>query len=489
MHLIHHRERDCTGRIFLTAVALALSVSLAAKSPAQDQPLQPRDSGYRGIWFTLGQYSDLPEHRQSPKFWEYGDKYSGGLGTYTADHVPIAIYAPSVKKTFFCYGGSQDGQRYLYNMIGYYDHTTDQVPQPTIVHDKQGVDDPHDNASLTIDTDGHIWVYVSGRGRTRPGFVYRSGLPYDITRFEQIASDEICYPQPWAVEGEGILELFTKYTRGRELYWNVRRWDGSRGEDQKLAGIEGHYQVSCQDGPRIVTALNRHPGGSPDTRTDLYYLETRDMGTSWQNADGVNVTVPLVDPVNPALVRAYSQDRRLVYINHITLDAEGNPVILVVTSGSHRPGPAGDPRTWEVLHHRDGKWHVHEVTRSTHNYDVGPVCIDPDGIWRIVGPTQPGPQPWGTGGEVAGWTSRDAGVTWTKDRDVTQRSPRNHSYVRNVVNAEPGSPFAVLWADGHADKRSISRIYFSNLQGTVVRRLPYDMDGDFAVPETVPFAP
>ncbi|WP_297036043.1 hypothetical protein, partial [Thermogutta sp.] len=32
-----------------------------------------KDSGYRGIWFTLGQKT------------EWGDKYSGGLGTYTAN--------------------------------------------------------------------------------------------------------------------------------------------------------------------------------------------------------------------------------------------------------------------------------------------------------------------------------------------------------------------------------------------------------------------
>jgi hypothetical protein len=44
-----------------------------------------RAEGYKGIWFTLGQFSD------------YGDKYSGGLGTYTADHIPIAIYSPSVE--------------------------------------------------------------------------------------------------------------------------------------------------------------------------------------------------------------------------------------------------------------------------------------------------------------------------------------------------------------------------------------------------------
>ncbi|HWI59696.1 MAG TPA: hypothetical protein VNZ22_20885, partial [Bacillota bacterium] len=43
--------------------------------------LSRSDDGYRGIWFTLGQPS------------EYGDKYSGGLGTYTANHIPLAIYA------------------------------------------------------------------------------------------------------------------------------------------------------------------------------------------------------------------------------------------------------------------------------------------------------------------------------------------------------------------------------------------------------------
>ena len=48
----------------------------------------PKDDGYRGIWFTLGQFS------------EYGDKYSGGLGTYTAKHVPLAVYSKEANKTF-----------------------------------------------------------------------------------------------------------------------------------------------------------------------------------------------------------------------------------------------------------------------------------------------------------------------------------------------------------------------------------------------------
>jgi hypothetical protein len=84
-----------------------------------------RDDGYRGIWFTLGQMQ------------EYGDKYSGGLATYTANHVPMAIYSKAANKTFFVYGGAKQGKRYLLHMIAYYDHARGVVPRPTIVHDKQ----------------------------------------------------------------------------------------------------------------------------------------------------------------------------------------------------------------------------------------------------------------------------------------------------------------------------------------------------------------
>ncbi len=448
--------------------------------------LKPKDDGYRGIWFTLGQYSNsAAAYESGRKYWDFGDKYSGGLGTYTAKHVPIAIYAPQVQKTFFCYGGAKDGKRYLYNMISYYDHQHDRVPRPTIIHDKHGVNDPHDNSALAIDQQGFIWVYVAGRGRVRPGFVYRSCQPYEIDRFQLVSSDEICYPQPHPVPGQGILELFTKYTGVRELYWNVRHGDGSRNVDQKLAGMEGQYQTSYQQGERVVTAFNRHPGGTPDTRTDLYYLETRDMGKSWQSVDGVTIHPPLTDPDNPALVKAYSRDKRLVYLNSITLDHDGNPLILVVTSADHRAGPQGDPRTWEVLHHCAGQWHVYPVTQSTHNYDTGPLWVEPDGSWRIMGPTERGPQQWGCGGEIALWDSSDQGRTWSKVRDVTRNSPRNQTYVRRAVNAPHDSPCALLWADGNPDKESISRLYFSNAEGTVVRRLPYTMQQAWATPEVV----
>jgi hypothetical protein len=219
----------------------------------------PTTDGYKGIWFTLGQFS------------EYGDKYSGGLGTYTADHIPIAFYAPEVKKTFFVYGGTTAaGEKHLLIMISCYDHKTKMVPKPVIVYDKKGIDDSHDNAALSIDSEGYIWVFVSGRSRSRPGFIFKSRTPWNIESFDMIKEGEMTYPQPWWVEGKGFLYLLTKYTKGRELYWTTSE-DGEKwSEDHKLAGMGGHYQVSNMSGKKLVTVFNYHPGGNVDKRTNIY---------------------------------------------------------------------------------------------------------------------------------------------------------------------------------------------------------------------------
>jgi len=432
----------------------------------------PKDDGYRGIWFTLGQFG------------EYGDKYSGGLGTYTAKHVPLAVYAPEVEKTFFVYGGAKEGQRHLLAMASYYDHARGVVPRPTTVHDKQGVSDPHDNPSIALDEFGHLWVFVSGRARARPGFKYRSVEPYSVDAFELVSEEEMTYPQPWWIDGEGFLLLFTKYTGVRELYWNMSADGRSWTEHRKLAGMGGHYQTSRRRGRRVITAFQMHPGGVPDKRTNLYFVQTEDMGATWRTIQGEAVETPMVDLHCPALVRDYMAEKRLVYLKDINFDADGSPVILIVTSNGFEAGPHNDPRTWEIVHWTGETWEFSDVTRSTHNYDMGSLYIEEDGTWRIIAPTEPGPQHWGTGGEMALWTSGDEGRIWTKVRDITRGSPRNHTYARRPVDAHPD--FYAFWADGNPDEESVSRIYFTDKTGEQVRVLPYDMTGEFAEPEPLP---
>lgn len=456
----------------LTPELGAAFMHLKASIPSSTTP-NPKGAGFRGIWFTLGQVS------------EYGDKYSGGLGTYTTSHTPMAIYSPRANKTFFTYGGTPtESQRQLQIMVSYYDHATGLVARPTLVYSKAGVNDPHDNASLSIDEEGHIWLFVSGRNTMRLGRFFRSDAAFSIDRFEDKGEATVTYPQPQWFEDRGFLLLFTKYINGgRYLYWNTSRNGDVRSADRPLATIGGHYQTSARHGDRVGTAFNRHPNGNPDARTDLYYLQTDDQGTTWRNAAGLAIATPVSNTASASLVRDYASVNRLVYLHNLTYDAQGRPAILYLTSSSHEPGPNGSPRRWEIAHWQGTHWAFREVTTSTHNYDVGFLRIEDNGAWRIYGPTDAGPQFWGSGGEIALWESTDEGVTWNKVRNLTQASERNHGYVRHPMNAHPD--FYAYWADGNPDQISRSCLYFSNREGDRVYRLPYTMTTDFAAPELV----
>ncbi|MCP5114978.1 MAG: hypothetical protein GY953_29460, partial [bacterium] len=326
----------------------------------------------------LGQYYGKGEAGQAygPRSYEpvfpYGDKYSGGLGTYTAKHNPLAIYSSKVEKTFFVYGGTTGPEdRYLLCMVSYYDHKTNHVPRPVVVHDKQGVDDPHDNPSLAIDSDGYLWIFVSGRAQKRPGFKYRSRKPYSIDGFEQISEEEMTYPQPKYFPERGFLNLFTKYTGVRELYFE-RSEDGRRWTpDRKLAGIRepghergGHYQTSATWGRRAGTFFNRHPEGLPDRRTDVYYLETEDMGETWTTSAGKPLAVPLTEVANPARVIDYASQGLNVYLKDMGFDRDGRPAFLYITSPGHEPGPPNDPRTWRVTRWDGKAWKTSDICRS-----------------------------------------------------------------------------------------------------------------------------
>lgn len=430
--------------------------------------------GYKGIWFELGQP------------YEFGDKYSGGLGTYTAKHRPLAIYAEEVDKTFFVFGGTvAENKRQLLCMIGYYDHASGMVPKPTVVYDKQGVDDPHDNPSLLIDHDGYLWVYVSGRSTKRMGYKYKSKKPYDIHEFEQITDEEMTYPQPWIYDNGKVIHLFTKYTGVRELYFETSSDGYTWSDDKKLAGIRekghdrgGHYQVSARYGDVVGTFLNRHPKGDVDRRTDLYYLQISDTGDAWNTVDNKPVKIPLVEVDIPARAVDYYRLKLNVYLKDMCFDKSGYPVCLYVTSRGHEPGPVNNPREFRITRWDGSNWKTDIVCETDHNYDMGSIDINGD-EWTVIVPSIDGPQHYGTGGEIGMWKSFDNGENWKLVKQLTVNSERNHAYVRRSESAK--DPFAFFWADGNPEKLSISKLYFSSSEGKVWQ-LPYEMKNDMEKP-------
>ena len=456
---------------------LSILIFLLALNQSFSQPLNnTKFDGYRGIWFELTQK------------YPYGDKYAGGLGTYTADHFPVAIYAEEVNKTFFVYGGTKDqDQRHLLCMIGCFDHKSKLLEKPTVVYDKNGVNDPHDNPSLLIDKKGYLWVFVSGRGSKRMGFKYRSEKPYSIDSFKEITSEEMTYPQPWQMD-DGMIHLFTKYTGIRELYFETSKDGYTWTEDKKLSGIRepgdekgGHYQVSQKNGKVLGTFFNRHPNGDVDKRTDIYYLQTSDMGKTWTNAAGQAVDIPLTEVESPARVMNYADKGNNVYICDMGYDNKGYPVCLYITSRGHQPGPDNAPYMWHITRWNGNEWITSEIGTSDHNYDMGSLYILPD-KWLVVAPLVNGPQLWGAGGELAFYESTDQGMRWFKTKQLTCNSSRNHGYVRRPLNAR--DPFYFFWADGNPHEFSISKLYFGDSKGNVWE-MPYSFDSKTVEP--VPF--
>lgn len=430
--------------------------------------------GYRAIWFELGQkYPD-------------GDKYSGALGTYTAKHVPLAIYSKEADKTFFVFGGTTaETERHLLCMIGEFDHLTGMVSKPTVVCDKLDVNDPHDNPSIMIDDENYIWVFVSGRGQVRPGFKFRSKIPLNIDEFEQITEEEMTYPQPWNTDF-GYFHFFTKYTGVRQLYFETSKDGLTWTEDKLLAAIpvndgekSGHYQTSnVFDGKVLGTFFNRHPDGNVDKRSDLYFVQSADFGKTWTNSAGVKLELPLVQLESPARAVDYSAKGKNVYLKDMGFDAKGNPICLYIRSNGHEPGPISAPYEWCITKWDGQNWQTFVITTSDHNYDMGSLYIS-DKDWKIVGPTESGPQKWGVGGELAIWKSKDNGETWKRIKTLTKNSVNSHSYVRRPVDCKV--PFCFFWANGNSHIFSKSELYFGDFKGNIWK-LPYQMKNDFEKP-------
>ena len=496
--------------LLLAAVSLVGSGcqrKLQSKGLSKGKILSKAD-GYRGIWYKNQNLDN-----------EYIFKYSGGLSTYCAKHQPFAIYSKEADKTFFCYGGtvkdfhlenadtlikhnvdmfSKEGA--LLHMVAYYNHKTGKVPKPTILLDKATFD-AHDNPVITLDNEGYIWIFSTAHGTLRPSYIHKSKQPYDIQAFERIDAtryqegklvpfDNFSYMQAWHNRETGFTNFMTSYESwaGRAIF-QINSTDGKVWDaPQMIASFgEGHYQISAANGHKICSVFNYHPSKNEQRkglnyRTNLYYVESKDQGKSWQAIDGTALKLPLSKEANNALVKAYEEEEILVYLKDIQLDEAGHPVVLFITSKGFETGPENNPRTWNTAYWNGKAWEIKAITTSDCNYDMGSIYLEKDGTWRIIAPTETGPQPFNPGGEVAMWTSKDKGESWTKEKQLTRGSERNHTYVRRPVNANP--EFYGFWADGDGRAPSVSRLYFCNKAGEVFQ-LPALMDKKLESPQQI----
>lgn len=476
---------DLHGQAPLIWCAYALKrISFIPKdgNKAEATILQRKADGFKGIW-----YMNQPSND------EYVYKYSGGLGTYPANHRPFAIYRKEVDKTFFCFGGTDDVNSTLYHNVSFFDHRTGRLAQPTILLDK-GTTDAHDNPVISIDEQGYIWIFSTSHGVTRPSYIHKSKKPYDINAFETIHPVEIVngkevpfnnfsYFQVYHIKGKGFIALFTRYNqwRNRVIGYNTSKDGIHWGEWNVLANIEmGHYQISAEENGKVCVAFDYHPEGKGlNYRTNLYYLETTDFGKTWKTRSGKKADLPLTTIDNPALVHDFTTPGLNCYLLDISLNKKGEPGILVVSSKGYQAGPENNPRQWHLFQYSKG-WDSSVITTSDNNYDMGSIYWETDKQIKVIGPTIDGPQKYNPGGEIAVWTSTDKGKNWFMEKQLTRNSSGNHTYVRKPLNAHPG--FYAIWADGHGRQPSKSYLYYSNKEGEVFR-LPRDNKNEYMAPE------
>jgi hypothetical protein len=488
--------KNCHAFVLILLLDAACGQSLAADAakskhdpamkPVGEVALNQKADGYRGIW-----YMNQPVDN------EYAYKYSGGLGTYCDYHAPFAVYRPEVNKTFFCFGGAPAGDsRKLLHMVSYFDHATGTVPRPTLLLDKQ-TNDAHDNPVMAIDKDGYIWIFSTAHGLSRPAYIHRSVKPYGIEKFERIHAtrldngketplDNFSYFQVFYEQDAGFRAIFTRYNypADRTACFMSSKDGVHWSEWQRLAAIaRGHYQIGAVTEGKLATMFNMHPNPvGLNARTNLYYIETVDDGRTWRTASGKPVQLPLTEVRNAALIHDYQADGLLVYVKDMKFDTSGMPILLYSTSRGFEPGPENGDRMLMAARWNGMMWDVRPITKSDHNYDSASISFDEDGKWRVIAATEPGPQPYGTGGELVVWTSSDQGGTWQKEKQLTAGSELNQSYARRPVNAHPD--FYALWADGNARKPSQSHIYFCDSKWNVFQ-LPPKMKGGTARPTPV----
>ncbi len=478
--------------LFISTAAINLNAQKAGTDNVygKSKLLNKPANGFNGIWYMIGGAGQAGKVDS-----EFMYKYSGGLGTYPSNHYPFSVYSPEVNKTFFCYGGTDETGKNLIHTVSYFDHNTKEVARPVMVLDK-ATNDAHDNPVIQLDKDGYIWLFSTSHGTGRPSFIHRSAKPYDISLFElirptkmvkgkKVPLNNFSYFQVYYSKEHGFTALFTHYEKvGGRVIAYMTSPDGiewSEWKDLSLLG-KGQYQTSGHQGNTIGTAFNYHPDrpvrGGLDFRTNLYYLQTKDFGKTWQSADGRPVTLPLKEVSNNALVHDYDNKQKNVYISDVNFDEKGNPVILYLTSDGPLPGPKGGTRHWHTAYWNGKSWDIHSITTSGNNYDMGSIYIDKK-KWTIIAPTVMGPQPYNTGGEMVLWESKNKGKSWKKVKQMTKNSEFNHTYARRAVNVHPD--FYAFWADGHGRQPSESRFYFSDKSGKVYQ-LPPVVDKPFVKP-------
>lgn len=363
--------------------------------------LEPKRSPYDGMLYDNNDANNWLDNNQQTY-----PKYSGAAATAFPVIRPQAIYDRTSNRTFFVYSaGSVDGRtKPMRYYVGCFDHSIGSIcsGKPANITQRDIIDG-HDNASILIDSEGYLWVYISARSskcdtENRCAEVYKSKSVGDHSSFEKKAkgselSKDAAYVQPWSTS-KGSVVLFTYYNRRNHREIWVRKADGS--EHKLVSG--GHYFVSYSDGKDLImvaySSFSSH--GNADTRKDIYFIYSDNAGDTWKTYSCWKKTEQSCQHFSTsAYGRIVSYDERakiwdtgnnFTYVQDIKLSdhpIDPQPYILYTESSTRYTNDPSAIRTLKIgmiQKNRDNfLWNVSDQVnyKVTHNYSSG--FVEPNG--------------------------------------------------------------------------------------------------------------
>jgi hypothetical protein len=255
-------DRDPGGPV-RAALAAHLSIALRDREPKLD--------GYRSIWYY-----------NQPQGDEYVYKYSGGLGTYTCKHRPLAVYRPEVNKTFFCYGGTDETTARCCT----WSRTSTTPPAPCRGRRCWSTNAPPTRTTTRSSRSTPRDTSSSSPARTEPAaFVH---LPQQTAlrhrRIRADRHDQLLLHAAVPHSGQGV-PFPADHLPGRpgQLFPNQ---PGRLRVDRAAAALAVRPrtlsdQRTVRDGEAGQRVQLSSAGTGLNWRTNLYYMETSDFGETW----------------------------------------------------------------------------------------------------------------------------------------------------------------------------------------------------------------
>jgi len=309
--------------------------------------------------------------------------------------------------------------------------------------------DNHGGPALAPDSKGYLHIVYYPHHHP---FRYRHSLrPNDATEWsEETQVGERCTYPTLMVGPDDTLYLTGRVSNKQGKPWVVSLfvkrqggpWERPRAIMVARDPGYSHFQEAMAWSPdhRTLHLSTRMYGGEPGRPHTVGYMRSTDYGTTWVNAKGEKLALPVTPAAITVLAREGDGPKSSFRCGAIAVDRQGSPHILYSGAADKRT------HTWLTGLRQDGTWaevdllpHVtkafpdHELTMPGGLVitDQGSTCIGltlmpPEG--RKAG----GSRSWGhTTNEVIWLESRDQGTTFDI-RAVSQSDPTCANWLPNV---------------------------------------------------------